>query len=129
MWARPSFVTTPPARGALDEPELEKVRLVDVLDRVRLLAEGHGERGEADRPTVETLDNRPQELTVGALEAMAVDLEQLERLGGDRVRDHALVAHLGDVAHPPQDAVCHARRAPRAEPRSGRPRRRRSRPR
>ena len=37
--ARPSFVIDAAARRALDEAELEQVRLVDVLDRVRLLAE------------------------------------------------------------------------------------------
>ena len=66
----------PAARRALDEPELEEVRLVDVLDRVRLLAEGHGQRGQADRAAVEAVDDRVQERAVGALEPVAVDLEQ-----------------------------------------------------
>ena len=74
----------PSARGALDEAELQEIRLVDVLDRVRLLAERHGERGQADRAAVEALDDRAQELAVGPLEPVGVDLEQLERLRGDR---------------------------------------------
>ena len=36
-------------------------------------------------PPSNLLDDRAQELAVGALEALAVDLEQLERLGRDRV--------------------------------------------
>src|SRR5688572_37109 len=43
------------ARRALEEAELEQVRLVDVLDRVRLLAERHGERGQPDGPAAEPL--------------------------------------------------------------------------
>ena len=72
------------ARGALDEAELEQVRLVDVLDRVRLLAERDGERREPDRAAVELLDDRAQEVAVDPLEPELVDLEQLERLARDR---------------------------------------------
>ena len=103
-----------PARRALEEAELEQVRLVDVLDRLRLLAERDGERREPDRPAAELLDDAAQELAVEPLEAGAVDLEQRERLLGDLRRDDALVAHLGDVAHAAQDAVRDARRAARA---------------
>ena len=104
----------PPARRALEEAELEQVRLVDVLDRVGLLAERDGERREADRAAAELLGDRRQQLAVDALEPAAVDLEQLERLAGDVVRDLAGVAHLGDVAHAPQDPVRDPRRAARA---------------
>ena len=103
-----------PARRPLQEAELEQVRLVDVLDRVRLLAERHRERREPDRAAAELLDDRAQQLAVEPLEAGLVDLEQLERLLGDLARDDAGVAHLGDVAHAPQDAVRDPRRAARA---------------
>ena len=103
-----------PARRALDEAELQQVRLVDVLDRVRLLAERRGERREADRPAVELVGDRAQQLARLAVEALLVDLEQLERLARDLGRDRALVAHLGDVAHAAEDAVRDARRAARA---------------
>ena len=46
------------ARRSLDEAELEEIRLVDVLDGVRLLAEGDCQRREADRAAVEALQNR-----------------------------------------------------------------------
>src|SRR5581483_10190349 len=84
------------ARRALQEAELEQVRLVDVLDRLRLLAERDGEVRESDRPAVEPFDDRPQELAVEALEARFVDLEEGERLVGDLGRDRARVPHLGD---------------------------------
>ena len=103
-----------PAGSALQESELEQIRLVDVLDRVRLLAKGDGQRGQAHRAAVEALDDRLQKLAIGALESVAVDLEQLESLGRDLGRDLALVAHLGDVANPAQDPVRDARCAPGA---------------
>src|SRR5437016_1968391 len=43
----------PPAGGALDEPELQQVRLDDVFDRVGLLPHRCGEGRESDRPTGE----------------------------------------------------------------------------
>ena len=104
----------PPARGALQEAELQQVRLVDVLDRVGLLAERDGERREADGPAAELERDRLQQLAVGALEAVVVDLEQLEGLLRDVARDHAGVTHLGDVADAPQDPVGDPRRPPRA---------------
>ena len=50
------------------------------------------------------------QLAVEALEPGAVDLEQLERLLGDRGRDRARVAHLGDVADAAEDPVRDPRR-------------------
>src|SRR5579859_5822455 len=102
------------ARRALDEAELQQIRLVDVLDRVGLLAERNSERGQADRPAVELHDDRAQELTRLAVEPEGVHLEELERLARDVVRDRTLMAHLRDVAHAPEDAVRHARRPARA---------------
>src|ERR671936_1570562 len=95
----------PAARRALDEAELEEVRLVDVLDRLLLLAEGDRERGEPDRPAAELDRDRFEQVAVGALEADPVDLVELERLERDVERDRALVAHLGDVADTAQDPV------------------------
>ena len=45
----------PAARGALEQPLLEQVRLVDVLDRVGRLPHAVGQRAEADRPALEGL--------------------------------------------------------------------------
>src|SRR5439155_19929723 len=48
------------ARRALDEAELEQIRLVDVLDRLLLLAERRRESRETDGTPVELLDDRAQ---------------------------------------------------------------------
>ena len=70
----------PPARGALDEPLLEQVGLVDVLDRVGLLADRDRQRGQADRAALELLADRPQDVAVEPVQAGVVDLQQVERL-------------------------------------------------
>ena len=91
----PELGDDPPARRALEEAELEQVRLVDVLDRVGLLAERDRERREADRARRRSLlDDRAQQLAVGPLEPALVDLEQLERLARDVGGDRAGVPHL-----------------------------------
>ena len=102
----------PAARCPLDEAELEQIRLVDVLDRLLLLAERHRQRREADRAAPELDRDRLEQVTVGPLEADAVDLVELERLVRDLERDRALVADLGDVAHAAEDAVGDTRSAP-----------------
>ena len=71
------------ARRALEEAALEQVGLVDVLDGVLLLADGDGERREADGPAAEQLADRAQQLAVEPVEALVVDLQQVERVLGD----------------------------------------------
>ena len=68
-----------PARRALEHAQLEQVGLVDVLDRVLLLADGDRERREPDRAAGELHADRAQDLAVEAVEPELVDLEQLER--------------------------------------------------
>src|SRR5918999_1767818 len=71
------------ARRALQEAELEQVRLVDVLDRVGLLPERDRERREPDGAAAELVRDGRQKLPVGPLEPDAVDLVELERLARD----------------------------------------------
>ena len=58
--ARPRSVIDPAARGALQEAELEQVGLVDVLDRLGLLAERDRERRETDRARRRTSPRPPR---------------------------------------------------------------------
>ena len=96
------------------KPELQQIRLVDVLDRVGLLAERHRERRQPDGAAAELLDDGAQETPVEPLETDLVDLEHRQRLLGDLGRDDALMAHLGHVAHAAQDPVGDPRRSARA---------------
>ena len=99
------------ARRAVDEAELDEVRLVDVLDGVARLADGSGECVEADGAARELLDHRAQHAAVGVVEAGLVDFEHAQGLVGDGVRDDAGALDLSDVAHALQQAVGDARRA------------------
>src|SRR4029079_8753953 len=93
---------------------VERVRLVDVLDRVWLLAERDRERREPDRSAAKLQGDGLEQLAVDALEPLTVDLEQLERLLGHGRRDRAGMPDLGHVAYATEDAVRDARRPPRA---------------
>ena len=87
------------------------MRLVDVLDRVALLAHGDRERGEPDGTARELLADRAQDLPVEAVEAALVDLQQLQRRARGVGAENALHPHLGVVAHAAQQTVGHARGA------------------
>src|SRR5205823_3345769 len=49
-----------------------------------------------------------EDLAVEAVEALVVDLEEVERGGGDRPGHHAPGAYLGVVPHPLQEPICDA---------------------
>ncbi len=61
---------------ALDEPLLQQVRLVDVLDGVGGLPDGVGERAKPDGPPLERLAQDAQDLPVELVKAAGIDLEQ-----------------------------------------------------
>src|SRR5205085_7204544 len=110
----PEFRDRAAPRRALDEPELEQIGLVDVLDRLLFLAERRRKRRESHRSAVELLHDRAQQLACLAIESFLVDLEQRQRLPRVLRCDRPLVTHLRDVAHAPEDPVGDARRPPRA---------------
>src|SRR4051812_19748584 len=88
-----------PARGAQDEPALEQVGLVDVLDRVLLLVHRDRERGQTNRSAAEALADRRKDLAVEAVQALGVDAHRVQR----RVRrggvDAAVALDLRVVAY------------------------------
>src|SRR6188508_27320 len=56
------------SRRALQKTKLQQIGLVDVLDRVRLLAERDRERREAHRPTTKLVRDRGQQVTIDLLQ-------------------------------------------------------------
>src|SRR5436190_2097106 len=96
---------------ALQEPALEEVRLVDVLDRVRLLLHGDRECGEADRAAAELAADRAEDLAVQAVQALVVDFQEVQRQAGGVDVDHAAAADLRVVADALEQPVRDARRA------------------
>src|SRR6266850_7323669 len=104
----------PTLRGADEETFLDEERLVDVLDRVPLLADRRRERVEPDRTPRELVDDGEEERAVHLVEARFVDVEEPERVPGHGPVDPALRAHVGEVTYPAEEAVRDARRAARA---------------
>src|SRR5262245_24108692 len=103
-----------PARRALKETVLHQERLVDLLDRVRILADRRTDRVQPDGTAIELLDDRLENACIHVVEAEHVHVEQLERLVGDWLRDDALVLHLSEVAYTSQQTVGNAGRSARA---------------
>ena len=99
-------------RRAVEEAELEQVRLVDVLDRLDLFADHRGDGRAADRAGRELLDDGREEAAVGGVEALVVDVHRVHRRLASRGADAAVASDLGVVAHAAQQAVDDARRAP-----------------
>ena len=99
----------PAARGPLEEADLQQVRLRDVLDRVRLLAESGGQARDPDRSPAELLDQRAQDLRVQRVQPELVHVEQLEGGARDVSVDHAGGFHLCVVTDPPQQPVGYTR--------------------
>ena len=109
-------------RRPLDEARLEEKRLVEVLERPFVLAEGVREGREADRPAAEPLDHRRQDLPVDLVEPVVVHLELVERRLRPRERDGRFAPDLRVVADAPKESVRDTRRPPApARDLSGRP--------
>lgn len=85
-----------------------------LLDGLPLLPHGHGERGEADGPAAEELEEGFEDTTVEAVEAAAVHFVHREGGPGDVLVDDAVGLDLGVVADPAQQTVGDTRRAPGA---------------
>ena len=69
---------------------------------------------EPGRAAVEAFDQRHHQLAIHQIETVGVDVEHLQRGSGDHRADHAGAPHFGVIAHPAQQSIGDARRAPRA---------------
>ncbi len=66
-------------------------------------------------PAVELVEDEIEDLAVDPVETFVVHLEEMQGLQSDVAGDAALMTDLGEVAHPPQQAVGDARRTARAQ--------------
>src|SRR5215204_129525 len=110
------------ARSPLEQAALEQVGLVDVLDRVALLPHGDRERGETDLPAGEVRADRGEDLAVETVQALVVDLEEVERGARGVGVDVSTSMDLGKVAHALEQAIGHTRGAAAALGDRARPR-------
>ena len=102
----------PPSRRPIQEANLNEERFVDFFNRIRLLGQHGSQRIYPDRPALIFLDYGQKQLAVNLIETVAIHFQHLEGLLRRRFIDLARTPHLRIVAHPPQQAVGNARRAP-----------------
>src|ERR687891_1843210 len=101
-------------RRALDEADLQQVRLHHLDERVAIVVDRRGHRLDPDGATPVVVDDRQKEATIEPIEAAGVDTLQIERRARDALGDLPVRLHLRVVAHAPQQAVHDARGAARA---------------
>src|SRR5439155_23956529 len=99
------FGRAPALRRSIEEAEPQQERLVDVLDRLDLLGEDGTQGSDADWPRLELLDDRGEQLPIGRVEALVVDLHRPHRLARRRLVDAAVAVDLGVIADPLQQPV------------------------
>src|SRR5262249_35146230 len=98
-------------RRALEEPLLDQVGLVEVLERPAVLTDSGGEGVEPGGTAVVVLDQGAEDLAVDLVEAVLVDLEEREATARGFAVDGLRPVHLREVAHAAQQPVGDARRA------------------
>ena len=101
----------PAARRAGQHAGTDQERLADLLDRLRLLGDGHGQRGQADRSPAEAAQQGVEDGQVEPVQAELVDLVHREGSLGDVLVEDAGAADLAEVADPAQQPVGDAGRA------------------
>src|SRR5512134_562121 len=111
------------ARLARNEADLQQIWLDDLGQRLGVVVDGGRDRLDADRTPTVDLEDGTEEAAVEPVQAARVDALAVERVPGDRLGDGAVAAHLGVVAHAPQQAVDDPGRAARAPGDLPRPRR------
>src|ERR1035441_7663458 len=104
----------PPARRAVQEAELNQIRLVDFFDGIGLLGNGRGNSVQPHRAAAVFFEDRQHDFLIDFVEAEAIHFQQVQRGLRHGLRDAAVGAHLRIVAHAAQQAIGDARRSPAA---------------
>ena len=101
----------PAARRARDKAELHQVRLVHVLDGVRVLVDGRSERFQTRGAAVKLFNERAEQTAVGVVQPQFVDVHLLQSVARVCKRDGSVALDGGKIAHALQQTVADARRA------------------
>ena len=100
-------------RRAVQKAELQEVWLDHVHDRVLLFADGGSNRVQANWSAAIFFDDRPEHAAIHIIEPKRVNLQQVQRFGGDILRDDPICADLGIVTDTAQETQGDARRPAR----------------
>ena len=101
------------ARRARQKPDLQQIRLIDVLQRDGLLTDGRSQRLKAHWAAAVIFHDGGKHAAVNRVEAQMVNLKLTERVVGSLGRNHTVVADLCKIAYTAQQAVCDTRRSAR----------------
>src|SRR6478736_10274772 len=100
----------PAARRPLEESRLEKVGLVEVLERSAVLSDRRGDGADADGTAAEFLDDGRQDPPVDLVEPVLVHLEPREGRSRGLAVDRGLFRDFRKIAQAAQEPVRDARR-------------------
>ena len=100
-----------PPRRALDEPLLDEVGLVHLLERTGVLPDRDREVGEPRGASAEFLDEGRQDAHVHFVETVPVHVQGVQRPVGDGGSDASVRFDFGEVPGAAQEAVRNAGRA------------------
>src|SRR5215471_12184666 len=94
-----------------NEAKLQQVWLIHILNRLGVFAGAGCQCIQPNRPAVELLDDRQQQIAVGLIETDMINLQRVQRRLSDFARNHAIGLHLGIVTHALEQAIDDAWRA------------------
>ena len=101
----------PPLPRARHEAQLQQVRLDHILERARILTHARGDRLDTGGAAAVHARERLHIRAVERIKPQGIDALELQRLvDGSQVK-RAATAHLGEIAHTPQQPQGDARRA------------------
>src|SRR3982750_1279693 len=103
-----------PSGRAVQEADLDQVRLDHFLDRFPVLTDRCRDGPDTDRTTVELVDYRQKQLPIFLVQPEAVDLHAVERGLRGGAGNPAVAQDLGIISDAPQQPVRDPRRASRA---------------
>ena len=86
-------------RTALNEAELEKIRLVHVLNRVGIFVYRCGDRVQTDRAAAEFIDHGRKHSYVYVIKPEFVDFQPFERVAGVLVSYFVMIHYYREIAH------------------------------
>lgn len=99
------------ARCALDESLHDEERLVHLLDGSGILADGRSYRRHSHGTPAELVDDGQENLIVGFIESVLVDIQSLESHLRYLARDASVALYLRKVAHTAQQRVGYSGRS------------------
>src|SRR5687767_13672417 len=90
---------------AIQKPDLNQIRLDDLLDRIFLFMNGSRQRADADWSTAEFLDDRQQQSPIHFVETISIDFHPVQRIVRNLLVYAPVVIHFSVVAHATEQTV------------------------